>query len=193
LIGLPQEWFQSLWETHAIAVSFNWQDLFKSGELLMLLASLSMAAGTVCIPYVSRHTDAVVATGWHMILGGLPLFLGSGILESGQWNEINLNGWLALSYATVFGSAISYGIFFYLASKGNLTSLSSLTFLTPVFALTFGNLFLGEVLTPFQWFGVVLTLISIYLINQREIIGRKLQYFVSLNNELKIKFNTVLI
>ena len=32
----------------------------------------------------------------------------------------------------------------------------------------FGNLFLGEVLSPLQWVGVCLTLISIYLINQRE-------------------------
>ncbi|MFO0148121.1 MAG: EamA family transporter, partial [Microcystis sp.] len=55
-----------------------------------------------------------------------------------------------------------------LAAKGNLTSLSSLTFLTPVFALRFGNLFLGEMLSVLQWVGVSLTLVSIYLINQRE-------------------------
>lgn len=193
LIGLPQEWFQSLWETQAIAFSFDLKYLLNSGELLMLLASLSMAAGTVCIHYVSRHADVVVATGWHMILGGIPLFLGSGLWESGQWNEISLNGWFALSYATVFGSAIAYGIFFYLASKGNLTSLSSLTFLTPIFALTFGNLFLSEVLNPLQWVGVSLTLVSIYLINKREIIGEQLRSLASLNNELKVKLSTVLV
>ena len=75
---------------------------------------------------------------------------------------------MALAYATVFGSAIAYGLFFYFASSGSLTSLSSLTFLTPVFALLFGNLILSEVLTPLQWVGVGLTLISIYLINQRD-------------------------
>ncbi|ACK67560.1 protein of unknown function DUF6 transmembrane [Rippkaea orientalis PCC 8801] len=193
LIGFPQEWFLHFWETQEIAVSFHWQAVLNSGELLMLLASLSMAAGTICIRYVSRHTDAVVATGWHMILGGLPLFFASGLWESGQWNEINLSGWFALSYSTIFGSAIAYGIFFYLASKGNLTSLSSLTFLTPVFALTFGNLFLAEVLTPFQWMGVGLTLVSIYLINQREIIGEQLQSLILFNNQLKLKLSTVLV
>ena len=40
-----------------------------------------------------------------------------------------------------------------------------------VFALIFGYIFLNEVLTTIQWFGVFLTLISIYLINQRENIG----------------------
>jgi len=112
LIGLPDQWFYDFFGQKAVNIDFSWQELLNSGEMLMLLASLS--------------------------------------------------------YATIFGSAIAYGIFFYLAAKGNLTSLSSLTFLTPVFALTFGNLFLGEMLSVLQWVGVSLTLVSIYLINQRE-------------------------
>lgn len=142
--------------------------LFDSGEWLMLLAALSMAVGTVFIRYVCRHADPVTATGWHMILGGVPLFALSAGVESGQWVDITLSGWMAIAYATIFGSAIAYGLFFYFASSGNLTSLSSLTFLTPVFALLFGNLFLNEVLNPIQWIGVSLTLVSIYLVNQRE-------------------------
>jgi drug/metabolite transporter (DMT)-like permease len=168
LIGLPDQWFYDFFGQKAVNIDFSWQELLNSGEMLMLLASLSMAVGTVLIRFVCRHADPVSATGWHMILGGLPLFLASGLRESHQWQNIDLNGWLALSYATIFGSAIAYGIFFYLAAKGNLTSLSSLTFLTPVFALTFGNLFLGEMLSVLQWVGVSLTLVSIYLINQRE-------------------------
>jgi uncharacterized membrane protein len=113
-----------------------------------------------------------------MIIGGLPLFALSGVWESQQWVNIDLYGWMALSYSTIFGSAIAYGLFFYFASSGNLTSLSSLTFLTPVFALLFGNWLLSEVLTPVQWFGVSLTLVSIYLINQREEIAAKLQSLV---------------
>jgi EamA-like transporter family len=81
---------------------------------------------------------------------------------------------MALGYSTVFGSAIAYGLFFYFASSGSLTSLSSLTFLTPVFALLFGNLLLGEVLNPLQSMGVGLTLVSIYLINQRDTLAEKL-------------------
>ena len=176
-IGLPKEWFDSLFYAHNFSLTFDGSNLLHSGELLMLFASLSMAAGTVCIRYVSRYVDPVVATGWHMILGGIPLFFISGIWETNQWTQINLHGWLSLGYSTVFGSAIAYGIFFYLASKGNLTSLSSLTFLTPIFALSFGNLFLNEVLTPWQWVGVSLTLVSIYLINQREIISKQFRYF----------------
>ena len=103
-----------------------------------------------------------------MIIGGLPLWGISSVAESQQLQNIVPSDWIALGYATVFGSAIAYGLFFHFASSGNLTSLSSLTFLTPVFALVFGHLLLQEVLNPVQWVGVSLTLVSIYLINQRE-------------------------
>lgn len=186
LIGLPGEWIinflrqlplppfgqgggeVALLYSGTITAQGNFQQLFHSGEFLMLLAALSMAVGTVMIRFVCRYTDPVTATGWHMILGGLPLFALSAGVESQQWVDLSPARWMALGYSTVFGSAIAYGLFFYFASSGSLTSLSSLTFLTPVFALLFGNLFLGEVLSPLQWVGVCLTLISIYLINQHE-------------------------
>ncbi len=173
LIGLPDRWVYSLLAGNFEAINLNWLKLFDNGEWLMLLASLSMAIGTVMIPYLSRYADPVVATGWHMIIGGIPLFGISWFQETQQWQNITIEGWLALGYATVFGSAIAYGIFFYLASKGNLTSLSALTFLTPIFALLFGTILLSEVLTSLQSVGVCLTIVSIYLINQRETIAAK--------------------
>lgn len=172
LLGLPDPWIVALFHGKIAGILPSGvnllQQLFESGEWLMLLAALSMAVGTVMIRMVSRHVDPVVATGWHMIIGGLPLFGLSAGLEDQQWQALTGFDWLALAYATVFGSAIAYGLFFYFASRGNLTSLSALTFLTPVFALLFGNIFLAEVLSPIQWGGVGLTLVSIYLINQRD-------------------------
>lgn len=148
------------------------QEISQNGQWLMLMAALSMALGTVMMRYVSRHADPIAATGWHMVLGGLPLFGLSAVGETDQWQQLGWLDWMAMGYSTVFGSAIAYGLFFYFAASGNLTSLSSLTFLTPVFALLFGNLFLSEVLTPIQWIGVSLTLVSIYFINQRETLAQ---------------------
>ena len=174
LIGLPDRWIYSVLAGNLDRVNLNWLGLFDNGEWLMLLASISMAIGTVMIPYVSRHANPVSATGWHMIVGGLPLFTLSWFQESYQWQNMSIENWFALGYATVFGSAIAYGIFFYLASKGNLTSLSALTFLTPIFALLFGTIILSEELSGIQSVGVFLTVISIYLINQRDKIAEKL-------------------
>jgi drug/metabolite transporter (DMT)-like permease len=177
-LGLPDAWILHLLQGQLGALlhpGFSWQlSLLQHGEWLMLLAALSMAMGTILIRYVARYADPVVATGWHMVLGGLPLMGLSCGLETVPWQGISIQGWLAIAYATIFGSALAYGIFFYLAAQGNLTSLSALTFLTPVFALLFGTAFLAESLTTVQWAGVGLTLVSIYLINQREVLVNRL-------------------
>lgn len=186
LIGLPEEFIYLGLDTSKIELSSLWQEMINSGELLMLMAALSMAVGTVTIRLISRHADPLMATAWHMIIGGFLLFLLTGWVESQQLLNLNIYDWMGLLYATIFGSAIAYGVFFYLASQGDLTSFSALTFLTPVFALIFSGLFLGESLTNVQWVGVCLTLLSIYLINQRsqiifnlsklkDILSRKIQ------------------
>lgn len=176
LIGLPDAWIVGWLHGQNLMPSLDINQLFDNGQWLMLLSALSMAVGTVMMRRLAREADPVVATGWHMILGGIPLWVISATTESEQWVNINWDGWLALAYSTVFGSAIAYGLFFYFAAKGNLTSLSALTFLTPVFALLFGNLFLSETLSGVQSIGVALTLVSIYLINQRQAIAEKLKF-----------------
>ncbi len=172
-IGLPLEWLNQI-ATSPLTSQFDLSGLLDRGEWLMLLAALSMAVGTILVPFVTKYVDPVIATGWHMIIGGVPLAIGSFCVESNQWAQITSIDWIAIAYSTVFGSAIAYGLFFYFAAKGNLTSLSSLTFLTPVFALLFGSLFLGERLDLLQWCGVCLTLVSILLINQRDYIWSQL-------------------
>jgi drug/metabolite transporter (DMT)-like permease len=198
LLGLPEPWLQAgfrafgtLFASGAIdlgnlgnnftvwELGHNWEGasslftaLFDNGQWLMLMAALSMAVGTILSRFVSGHADPIVATGWHMVLGSLPLAWFSWQQEVAQWNQLTLGDYGALAYSTVFGTAIAYGLFFYFAAQGSLTSLSALTFLTPVFALLFGNLLLHEALSPIHWSGVGLTLVSIYLINQRQMLSQ---------------------
>jgi drug/metabolite transporter (DMT)-like permease len=179
LIGLPDSLITQLWQGHWAQHLGNGSELLtrllNSGEFWMLLAALAMAVGTVMMQRVCRYADPVVAKGWHMVLGGLPL-LGFAFFQGGGdqvWANLDPSAWLNLGYVTVFGSALAYGIFFFYAAKGNLTSLSALTFLTPVFALIFGHLLLAERLTPIQLSGVGVTLISIYLVNQRQQLAQR--------------------
>lgn len=61
--------------------------VWDNGEWWMLLAAQSMAVGTVLIPWVCRYVDPVVATGWHLILGGIPLAALSAWQELPQLQE----------------------------------------------------------------------------------------------------------
>lgn len=145
--------------------------LWGSGEWWMLLAAQSMAVGTVMVRWVCKYSDPVMATGWHMIIGGLPLLALSVIKHdpafTGSLQELDYGDWLALTYTSIFGSAISYGVYFYNATRGSLTKLSSLTFLTPMFASIFGYFFLDETFSPIQLLGALVTVIAIYMVNTR--------------------------
>ncbi len=165
LIGLPPELIAALFAGNFATILEA--GVFTIGEWFMLGASLSMAIGTILIRPVVRYADPVMATGWHMIIGGLPLLLISDRIEQSQWQDLSAWGWLGMAYMAIMGGAIAYGLFFFFASSGSLTTLSALTFSTPVFALMFSSLFLGENLTLIQWIGVILTLSSIYLVSMR--------------------------
>lgn len=140
-----------------------------SGEAWMLLAAQSMALGTVMVRFVTKYADSVYATGYHMIIGGiLLLFAVDDETIRSSAAAATPTDLAILSYISIIGGAASYGIFFYQASvKGNLTALSSLTFLTPLFAVAGGFAVLGETLTPLQIFGAAVTLGSVYLINNK--------------------------
>ncbi|KAH7690001.1 Multidrug resistance efflux transporter EmrE domain-containing protein [Dioscorea alata] len=151
--------------------------IWGSGEWWMLLAAQSSAVGTVMIRWVSKYSDPVMATGWHMLIGGLPL-LAISILNNdpavkGSLSELTSGDVLALLYTSIFGSAISYGVFFYNATRGSLTKLSSLTFLTPMFASIFGYLYLGETFSNLQLLGALVTLVSIYMVNYRDTVNEE--------------------
>ncbi|KAG2445906.1 hypothetical protein HXX76_000510 [Chlamydomonas incerta] len=158
--------------------------LAGSGEFWMLLAAQSMALGTVMVRYVTKHVDPVIATGWHMVLGGIVLSAAAAaqgadgsfafappaelVASFGeQLTHLSAEDWAAMAYVSVLGGAVSYGAFFYQASRGSLTALSSLTFLTPVFASLGGFYAFGEMLSPMQLLGGLVTLSAVWAINHK--------------------------
>ncbi|OEL26246.1 WAT1-related protein [Dichanthelium oligosanthes] len=166
-----------LLEVPALSVEGNETAIWGSGEWLMFLSAQSMAVGTIMVRWVSKYSDPIMATGWHMIIGGLPL-LAISVLNhdpalSGHIQDLTWSDILALGYTSIFGSAISYGVYFYNATGGSLTTLSSLTFLTPMFASIFGYLYLGETFSPVQIGGALLTLVAISMVNYKSIVGEK--------------------
>jgi len=121
---------------------------------------------------VTKHCDPVMATGWHMVLGGAMLLAGALAADPGGEIPARLalftpGDAAAMTYVSLLGGAASYGVFFYEASRGNLTALSSLTFLTPMFAAGGDYVLSGQTLTPVQLAGAGITLSAVFLINTR--------------------------
>ena len=164
-LGVPQEFLGNWWlmsDKVVTDVAFNF------GELWMLAASLAMALGTILIRFTCTKSDPVAITGWHMVLGSVPLIikhcLNSNLKIIPDWSIFD---WGLMTFASILGGALAYGLFFYFANNKEITGFSTLAFLTPVFALLSGGVWLDERLTIVQWIGVVFVLISVFFVSQR--------------------------
>tara|TARA_Y100001968_G_scaffold320565_1_gene353674 strand:+ start:8980 stop:9933 length:954 start_codon:yes stop_codon:yes gene_type:complete len=164
-LGIPST-FLSNWLLQGNSVSEG--SLLSHGESWMLAAALAMACGTVLIRYACRGSDPVAVTGWHMVLGSFPILLWHAFDGSlSFWPSWSATEWGLMAYSSLFGSALAYGLFFWFANQVELTSFSTLAFLTPVFALFSGGIWLGERLEFLQWLGVLLIFVSVLLVSQR--------------------------
>ena len=165
-LGFPKEFLEKWWlmsDSSMSSINFN------IGEAWMLAAAFSMALGTILIKFTCKKSDPVAVTGWHMILGSIPLItkysLDTKLQSLPDWSFYY---WGLMSFASIFGGAIAYGLFFYFANKKEITGFSTLAFLTPVFALLSGGIWLDERLTTIQWIGVVFVLVSVFFVSQRK-------------------------
>jgi len=165
-LGFPKEFLENWWlmsDTNIGEIQFN------VGEAWMLAAALAMALGTILIRLTCKKSDPVSVTGWHMVFGSLPLiakyFFDTNFQSLPNWS---FNEWGLMTFASVFGGAIAYGLFFYFANSKEITGFSTLAFLTPVFALLSGGVWLNERLTFIQWIGVAFILVSVFFVSQRE-------------------------
>jgi len=165
-LGFPKEFLEKWW----LMSDTNMGDInFNTGEVWMLAAAFSMALGTILIRLTCTKSDPVSVTGWHMVLGSLPLlikyFLETNFQALPSWT---FTEWGLMSFASIFGSALAYGLFFYFANNKEITGFSTLAFLTPVFALLSGGVWLNERLTVIQWIGVIFVLVSVFFVSQRK-------------------------
>ena len=165
-LGVPKEFLENWWLMSDQSVK---EVAFNIGELWMLAASLAMALGTILIRFTCTKSDPVAVTGWHMVFGSIPLLikycLQTNFHLTPNWS---ISQWGLMAFASIFGSALAYGLFFYFANNKEITGFSTLAFLTPVFALLSGGIWLEERLSIIQWIGVLFVLISVFFVSQRK-------------------------
>ncbi|MNI35221.1 putative amino-acid metabolite efflux pump [compost metagenome] len=137
------------------------------GLLLALGTALSWSIGTVYVKKVSGRVDFMWLAAMQCLMGGMVL-TGTGLLTE-QWSGIIWNSayLLSLLYASVFGVAVSWMLYFFLVNAGDLQKISSYMFLVPVVSVTLGALLLHEPLTKFLLIGLALIAFSLYCINRQ--------------------------
>lgn len=136
--------------------------------VILIVGSISWAAGSLYSKYRSAPVANSVNAGWQMLLAGL-VFLPASVV-SGEWagfsvRDVPMSSWLSVAYLVTMGSLLGYSAFVWLLQVRPATQVSTHAYVNPVVAILLGAFFLGESMTVIQFLGLAVILTSVLLIN----------------------------
>lgn len=134
----------------------------SSASMLAMVLLLTSATGwalTNIIVKCSAPIHPMTMAGWLSLLA-IPLVgLASSIFETGQFAAIedaSWRGWFGVFYSAIGSSIIAYSLWYWLLKKYPMNKVMPYSLLSPVFAIFFGALFLGDSLNIWKMSGATL-------------------------------------
>jgi drug/metabolite transporter (DMT)-like permease len=125
-------------------------DVDRLAAIVLVVASLAWAAGSIYNRYGARPTSAVMSTGLQMITGSAVLLL-FGIFDGEpaalQLSHISFASWMGWLYLVTFGSLIGFTAYVYLLRAVSPAKASTYAYVNPVVAVFLGWAIAGEPVT----------------------------------------------
>ena len=124
--------------------------LDPAGIGILVLATISWAAGSLYARRGPLPKNQLLGTGMEQMAGGLVLLLaGSAIGEIGQFDPANVStaSLLALAFLVVFGSLAAFTAYVWLLNHVAVTTVATYAYVNPIVAVALGVAFRGETLS----------------------------------------------
>jgi len=139
--------------------------------LLTVVAAVAWALGSFLSPRIAVPRDALVASGYETLVGGLVL-TAIGLATTSR-SELDPSGWstrsiLGLVYLILVGSVIGYTTYAWLLGNAPIAQVSTYAYVNPVIAIALGVIVLGETLTTRIIGGALLILAAVAIVVRRE-------------------------
>lgn len=131
------------------------------GLCAALMATVSMAAGTVLSRRWQPDVPVLVFTAWQLTAGGAILFAGALAVEP-PLPSLSMQNIVGLIWLGIVGAALTYVLWLRGIARLDPQSVSMLGMLSPIVAVVLGWAFLGEALGKVQLFGALVVLVSIW-------------------------------
>ncbi len=137
------------------------------GAVVLLLAALSWAAGSLFNRGAKLPDSPLLGTGMEMLVGSLGLFILGTV--TGEWSQMDLTSFstrslLGFAYLVVFGSLVGFASYVWLLRVAPTMLVSTYAYVNPLIAILLGSLLAGEALTPRIVLAVMFILGSVVLI-----------------------------
>jgi drug/metabolite transporter (DMT)-like permease len=139
------------------------------GDILEIMVAFLWGATTLYIKRFMAEKVHPINTFLYQLVFSIPiLFIVSLMLEP-QWvTKIDLTIVTSLFYQSIIVAFLSYFVWFKLIHSYAVSRLSAFTFLTPLFGVLFGILFLNEEFTISLMVGLPLVSLGIFFVNWKQ-------------------------
>lgn len=137
-------------------------DAFQIGVAFIIMSTIGITISNVAIKRIATRIDPLMAMGWQLIIGSVPLTLIAITTEdvsSVRWTTEFLGSLIGLS---LVGTALAYWLWCIVLKSVELSHANAFTFLVPLFGISIGLSFYGEQLSIELIVGIALTLFGIY-------------------------------
>ncbi len=133
------------------------------GDLLVLLSAGCWAFYSVFGKNVVKRTGGYAATTWAMVLGAIELLVLAGVialLNIGYEYKLPVSAgqWSVIIYLGIFPTAVAFYAWYEAMDTIELSLLSVMQYLTPVFTIFMAFLILGEKMSLLNALGILLVL-----------------------------------
>ncbi len=138
------------------------------GIILLLLAAISWAGGSLYSKYKSSEGSTAVNSAWQMMAAGmafLPGMLIRGEYHGFDWSAVSTEAWLSVLYLVFFGSIAGFSAYVWLLKVRSAMQVSTYAYVNPVVAVLLGIFLANEKISVLQIIGLIIILGSVLLIN----------------------------
>lgn len=139
------------------------------GLLYIAAAAFIGSVGGILMKRMSP-VSALQMQVWIGLFSFAPLFAFSALFETGQWGAFTAGGWpiwIATVFAVVGVSIFGHGAFYNLIKKYDISLLSPLTLMTPIWGVVLSIILLKEPITAQLMLGAVISLGGVLVIALR--------------------------
>jgi drug/metabolite transporter (DMT)-like permease len=136
------------------------------GDILEIMAAFLWGATTIYIKKFMAEKVHPINTFLYQLVFSIPILLAVSLIIEPQWiSKIDFTIATSLFYQSVIVAFLSYFVWFKLIHNYSASRLSAFTFLTPIFGVLFGVIFLNEEFTYFLMIGLSLVCLGIFFVN----------------------------
>lgn len=147
------------------------------GNVLVLLAAVSVVLGTVLVRRAHPPMPTVALTGWAMLLGAaVQLAFSAALGESLASVRLLPTALLALAYLSVLAGGVGFVVYFELLDRFGALEVNLVTYLNPIVAVFVGWAFLGEPLVASALVGLLVVFAGFVLLTERELAAELARY-----------------